>query len=217
MADGDGLLTLLREAGIGDVPGAGAGEQGALFDNAEAATPLGRVVGKSGPKGGRPKGARNKSTVEWAEFLLSQYRSPLVALAEIYSMPTDQLTDLLQKSADKHSRYRTTQHGGEEIKVAVDPTKVLAIQKSAAEAVAQYVHQKAPTAIQAEGLDGQAFVVFGDLSQQAVGGGGIGLPLLAEDQQKQQVIDGETVRLDGDQSDADANTLEDKDNCDADN
>lgn len=40
---------------------------------------------------GRPAGSRNRRTQDWAEYLLSRYRSPLVVLAETYSRPAAEL------------------------------------------------------------------------------------------------------------------------------
>lgn len=44
---------------------------------------------------GRPKGARNRRTVEMADFLLRQFRSPLVTLAQIQQTPVDELAAAL--------------------------------------------------------------------------------------------------------------------------
>lgn len=81
---------------------------------------------ESNPKGvGRPKGARNKRTQEWADFILGRYRSPLIVMAEIYSRPVEELAH----------------------ETGLKRSEAIALQLRAAEALAPYVHQKLPTAI----------------------------------------------------------------------
>jgi hypothetical protein len=41
---------------------------------------------------GRPAGSRNKRTLEWANYLLSKYTSPLEVLAQIATAPIDELS-----------------------------------------------------------------------------------------------------------------------------
>ena len=70
-----------------------------MFEAQDAALPLPATKGRSGPQGGRPLGARNKSTDEWTRWLLSRYSSPLTALAELYSRPLEDLVEQLQAIA----------------------------------------------------------------------------------------------------------------------
>ena len=58
----------------------------ALPDEGVERTQALRATGK-----GRPKGAINRATAEWRDFILSRYRSPLVVLAETYSRPAHDL------------------------------------------------------------------------------------------------------------------------------
>lgn len=74
---------------------------------------------------GRPAGSRNKRTQEWADFLLAQYPSPLIVLAEIMSRPLDELKQEL----------------------GCDKAEALKIQVSAAERLLPYTHQKQPMAV----------------------------------------------------------------------
>lgn len=44
---------------------------------------------------GRPPNSRNKRTTEWADYILSQYSSPLIGLAQIASTPVEVLAKRL--------------------------------------------------------------------------------------------------------------------------
>lgn len=74
---------------------------------------------------GRPPGARNKRTQEWAEYLLSRYASPLEVLMQIANARVDDL------------------------RKAIGCTSLEALQEKrlAAIAVIPYVHQKQPMAV----------------------------------------------------------------------
>lgn len=77
---------VLRGAPAAEISGAG-GDQLDLLGNEAAETPLGNMTRKqSGP--GRPAGAQNRVTRDIRRLLLSQFKHPLVALAEIYSTDT---------------------------------------------------------------------------------------------------------------------------------
>lgn len=84
----------------------------------------GEIAQRRGP--GRPPGSRNKRTEEWCDFILSRYRSPLLFLAEAYSRPVEVLAAELGCSN-------------------LDAFKA---QKSAAEALAPFMHQKQPVAVE---------------------------------------------------------------------
>lgn len=86
---------------------------------------------------GRPVGSVNKRTEYWANFILSRYQSPLVLLAEIYSTPTAELAK----------------------EMACDPDQAVKLRKSAAEALAPYVHQRMPTAVQLDGANAGMLIV----------------------------------------------------------
>jgi hypothetical protein len=80
-------------------------------------------------RGGRPKGARNKRTEAWLEFLDARYRSPLVVLAEAWSRPVDVL----------------------QAELGCTRLEAYALQQQAAIASAPYWHAKQPLALQVEG------------------------------------------------------------------
>lgn len=93
---------------------------------------------------GRPKGARNRSTEEWRQFMLSRYPSPLIAMAETLSRPTDELATYLGCSR----------------------LKAYELQMQAAQALAPYMHQKQPIAV--EGADGQALPIVAFVTPQTM-------------------------------------------------
>jgi hypothetical protein len=93
------------------------------------------------PRGrGRPAGSRNRSTEEWSRFILTRYRSPLLGLAELA-----QATPLVLQA---------------ELGGAPDPVKgggctlveAVRIIMAAQQALAPYLHQKQPTAIDGGGV-----------------------------------------------------------------
>ncbi len=90
---------------------------------------------------GRPKGAKNKNTEVWREYLLSKYSSPLEVMA---STMTRGVMDLARDLG-----YLTTgENGGVVRKPTPDELReCLKIQLSCAKELAPYIHQKQPQAI----------------------------------------------------------------------
>ena len=139
---------------VGAVPGSDTGQR-SLF-GAVPADPdgVGELV-VDGPRGpGRPPGAKNKSTDEWSRYILSRYRSPLIALAEIASATPAKLADELSRTLTKDKR--------------VSELQALEMIVKAAEKLAPYLHQKQPIALDGGGA-GLLQIVIGD-----VGGGQLG-------------------------------------------
>lgn len=125
---------------------------------AEAADP--------GPRGrGRPAGSRNRRTNELADYILNRFPSPVVALAAIYSRPTKELAKEL----------------------GCKPVEALKVQKEAAAAVASYVHQKTPVAIQvdAENVVRLVIVEPGAGESGQPGDDAVTVTVLDNDEQKQ--------------------------------
>lgn len=164
--EASGLGAVLQLLGAAGRLGDGGDDAADLFE-APAPLPLPLARPASGGKGGRPKGARNKSTEEWARFLLSQYRSPLTVLADLYSRPTSELVDQLQEMAKRHRTWRETKDGGYWEQVAISPLDVLKVQRDAAVALAPYVHKRQPMAIEVDERP-PGIVILGELS--AAGG-----------------------------------------------
>lgn len=108
------------------------GEQLALLPTDAAAGMIadqsaeGDAAQRRGP--GRPPGSRNRRTEEWTDFILGNYRSPLLFLAETYTRPAAVL------AAELNCKMQ-------------DAFKM---QVAAAEALAPFVHQKQPVAVQVD-------------------------------------------------------------------
>lgn len=122
----NGLKTAVETAVTSHTAPAPSGEQPDMFAGERPAlTPFEkRVQGQRG----RPVGAMNKRTEYWANFILSRHQSPLVFLAELYSTPTAELAE----------------------EMGCKRAEAMHMRKSAAEALAPYVHQKMPTAVQVD-------------------------------------------------------------------
>ncbi len=188
MAEGEkqGAVAAIEAIGAGDPPGAGSAGQAELFDAEDAPTPLGDAVGRSGPKGGRPRGSRNRRTAEWCDYILGQYRSPLVVMAETYSMPVEELAEKL--GCDKLDAFKA--------------------QQAAAAALAPYIHQRQPQAIELPEHT-RGLLVIGDLGADGAADA-LSIPF-AEVVENQPLSDGDTKKSDEAKSRTEANALEFKD------
>lgn len=103
------------------------GETGAL----DAPSPLSRALDTGGRRPGRPKGSKNRRTEAVTAWLLQQHRHPLSVMMEAYSMTPKELAD----------------------RIGVTPSSdnlldIFKLQVRMAEAVAPYVAQKLPQAVQ---------------------------------------------------------------------
>lgn len=200
---GDGLKTALEMIGAGAAVGETAvGEQEDLFAlDHDAAMP---VLMPDAPRGrGRPKGARNRSTREFVELFLSRFQSPLMVLGAIYSRSPAELARELQlyKQVDvlvQDENGRISRQRCEDDQL-LDLDRALAIQRSAAEAVLPYVHQRQAQAIEVKAPQ-RGLLVIGDLGGFA-GYTGDGLPLPDEVECNQRVIDVTPDKSDGEKSD----------------
>lgn len=101
---------------------------------------------KRGP--GRPAGSRNRRQQAWADWLLSQYRSPLQALAEAANRPLGELLAEIKRICEvNHIPLKAD--GGFVL-------ELLKFQLRAAVELAPYIHQKQPQAVDLG--DGQGLV-----------------------------------------------------------
>jgi len=108
---------------------------------------------------GRPKGAKNKSTKEWAGLILSQYQSPLIFLAEAYSRPVDQLASELD----------------------CDQLEAFKVQCASAGKLAEYVHQKQPVALSVDQKSAGTLIINTGLPvQDRPNAGVLGSPVAPE-------------------------------------
>lgn len=113
---------------------------------------------------GRPAGSVARRTEDWQRFMLGQYRSPLVVLAETFTRPTGQL-----------ARELGCTHA-----------EAFAFQMQAARELAPYLHSKMPQAVRLDGapLVGVQVAVSPDFARaiEADAGGGIALPVIEGNQ-----------------------------------
>lgn len=128
---------MARKAGIeAELDGIDAGarpEADAAAQMELLPSPLGRAVEAQRPEAergrGRPKGARNRRTTDLVRFLAARgYRSPAEVLAETCSMPVEMLAKELD--CGKADAFK--------------------LQLDAAKALAPYLHQRQPIAVDLE-------------------------------------------------------------------
>ena len=103
--------------------------------NLTAPSPLASALSSAPRKPGRPKGSKNRRTEAVTAWLLTQHRHPLSVMMEAYSMsPTDFAKAIGIASPDSDTLL-----------------DIVKLQLRMAEAVAPYVAQKLPQAVQVEG------------------------------------------------------------------
>lgn len=150
------------EAGMGEIVQAGLFEElepcetGAL----DAPSPLSAALPSAGRRPGRPKGSKNRRTEAVTAWLLQQHRHPLAVMMEAYSMAP----------ADFARSIGITSPAADTL------LDIVKLQLRMAEAVAPYVAQKLPQAVQVEG--GAALTLnFGGVH---LGAGGVSSPARGE-------------------------------------
>lgn len=217
----EGLTAAIELLGGAGEPAVAEGDQPELFE-ADAPLPMPPARGVSGPKGGRPKGARNRRTQEWVEYLLSRYRSPLVFLLEAYSRSPRELAEQLQLYKFHEGKLvlaPVLDANGVQLRDAAGELRwqpslatgeAAEIQVRAAIAALPYLHQRQPLAIEVQD-EKRGLLVIGNLTIEGAGGGGDDLVLpLAEAEENQRVIDHDPEKSDDDKSDEPAKYLENK-------
>ncbi|PWR24972.1 hypothetical protein [Zavarzinia aquatilis] len=144
-----------------------------------------------GGRGGRPKGAKNKRTEDWVNFILGRYRSPLVGLAEVFSRPVGELAKEL----------------------GCKPLEAFQLQLRAMDILAPYLHQRLPQAIQIDNK-GLPLLAIGAFAGASAGPAGGLFGMIAEAQQNQALSVSREVELNGssltdDENASDAKGLDD--------
>lgn len=125
------------QAGMGEIVQAGLFEELETCETGklDAASPLAAALPSAGRKPGRPKGSKNRRTEAVTAWLLTQHRHPLSVMMEAYSMsPSDFAKAIGISSPDPDTLL-----------------DIVKLQLRMAEAVAPYVAQKLPQAVQVEG------------------------------------------------------------------
>lgn len=149
------------EASMGDVVQAGLFEElePCEVGNLDAPSPLVAALPAGRRKVGRPKGSKNRRTEAVTAWLLTQHRHPLSVMMEAYSM----------SPADFAMAIGITEPDGDTL------LDIVKLQLRMAEAVAPYVAQKLPQAVQLEG-GASLTLSFGGV---ALGAGGVSDPARA--------------------------------------
>jgi hypothetical protein len=132
------------------------------------------TVRAAGPKGGRPRGRMNRSTEAWVGYIQSRYPAPLVALAETWSRPVEQLArelGLYRRGSDGKPLVRMGMDGKPLLDAAglpqpeLDLVEAFKLQQSAIVAGLPYLHSKMPQAVQVQSKErGLLQIVLGDPS-----------------------------------------------------
>lgn len=163
MADGPGGVGRALAEALGEGEGDEADVQPVLFDDLDpgetgaldAPSPLSALF-KPRSGGGRRPGSRNRRTEATVAWLLSQHRHPLLVMMEAYSMTPQALADRLGL--------------GEE----ADLLEVFKLQMRMAEAVAPYVAQRLPQAVQIDARAGVTIAFEGVSLPARAGSAGAG-------------------------------------------
>lgn len=109
---------------------------------------------------GRPPGARNRNSQEWARFILTRFRSPLLAMAELASRPVHELARELEVSADEAARIILT----------------------AARDLAPYLHSRQPQALEVPEGAGLTIVINTGDAERALAAGTVEAMPIEENQ-----------------------------------
>lgn len=150
------------EGGMAEVVQAGLFEELEPTEtgNLAAPSPLSAALPSAGRKPGRPKGAKNRRTEAVTAWLLTQHRHPLSVMMEAYTMTPKQLAQAI---------------GITDVTDAV-LMDLLKLQLRMAEAVAPYVAQKMPQAVQLDGAPSLTLQFGGGLNLS----GGVSSPARGE-------------------------------------
>jgi hypothetical protein len=115
------------------------------------------------PGAGRTPGAKNKRSPVLAKLICNQSGDPVLFMASLYSMPLDQLVELIKIAAPGSGKAPPGD-------LAI---RALAVQIQAAKEVAQYVHSKKPVDVTLKTKTDAVIIIPGvnaplDITQQAL-------------------------------------------------
>lgn len=155
----------------GDDDAAAILEQAGLFDDDLDVTETGALDAPSPltaaltpARRGRPKGSRNRRTEATVRWLLTQHRHPLSVMAEAYSMSPAALADAIGLPKTKGEAGAADYHDAGLL------MELFKLQMRMAEAVAPFVAQKLPQAVQLDARGGLS-ISFEGVSLPARAGG----------------------------------------------
>lgn len=193
-----GIATALAMLGVRGAVDGDADVQAEMFE-ADAAMPS--LLPPDSPTrtgAGRRAGVPNRSTEAWRALFTSKFRHPMMVLGELTSMTPEQLARELKLYVYHEGKPVLGQDGKEVLATG----EALKVQKDAAVALLPYLAQKLPMAVEVT-PPRRGVVVIGELP---IGDGAddefaLPLPPNGQSKQNQQVIEGESVRLEQVQSD----------------
>lgn len=108
--------------------------------------------GDIAPRGaGRPKGAQNRNTEAWRQWILKRYPSPLQALAEVFSRS---IADLAKELGRDNPTYD-------------QKVELLKLQLQCAKELAPYVHSKQPLAVDVGGAGLMQLIINTGMADKA--------------------------------------------------
>lgn len=183
-----GLTAALAETGAGAPPAAEA-EQLALLP--APAVPEAPRTARA--PGGRPLHSRNRRTQEWIDYLLGRGRSPLEFLHSLYQRPPVQLARELGLYL-YHEGKPVLDKDGEPVLAVGDALKR---QVEAAVAIAPYLHQKLPIAVDVKGKTAGLILVGEMPAEGTAEAEALSIFMAGESEENQMVSDAPPAGSDG--------------------
>lgn len=203
----NGIATAVALAGGGEIPADGEDGEDLFGDVVAPAVEL--PASRSGPKGGRPSGARNRSTEQWRRYLLSKYPHPLETLLALTTRkPADLARELGLYKFHEGKLVEVWDEASGAFVPVLDTGAATKVLVDAASAALPYMAQKQPISVEAVGKVA-GMIVIGDLAGlQDTGEGILTIDVSPRDiEENQSVGEGESVRLEDEQSDGEANAV----------
>ncbi|MCF6120529.1 hypothetical protein L2449_27270 [Mesorhizobium muleiense] len=149
---------------------------------------------------GRPEGAANRKNGDMIRYLAAHgHRDPWVTLSLIQSADTLKLAQAMRTPVMKNGK-QVVSKAGTPLFNTPNPMDVLAMQVRAADALLPYHHAKKPLQLELPAGDKRPMMVFGNVEHMQVIADGDGfMSAGVMPGEKPNEINGDAVRLDGDQ------------------